>query len=125
MRTSFFFFSLLCALPVLCHKYHIHSQDPDRYIYSDGMEKPGDLVKTVGKVVEGYPPYTVCDIGGDLEMLVNAMKVVTIDAPISDTEPTTGPIACKVGKLFICLNKVSFLPFWSCDISLCVFISFV
>jgi hypothetical protein len=127
MRTSFFFFSLLCALPVLCDEYHIHSQDPGCYIYSDGTEKPGDFVKTVGKVAEGYPPYTVCGISLYLKMLVNAWhstQVVTIDAPISATECTTGPISCNGGKLFIGLDEVSFLPLSSCDISLYAFISF-
>jgi len=129
MRTSFFcLVSLFCALPVLCDKYHIHSDNCDRYIFSNGKEKPGDLVQTVPKVKKGCPPYTVCGISLYLEMLVNAwhsMQVVDINTPISVTEPTTGAVSCIGGKLFIGLNKVGFLPLSSCGIGLDAFISFI
>ena len=128
MRTSFFcLFSLLCAVPVLCEEYHIHS-DTGCFIFSDGTEKPGDLVKTVPMVKEGFPPYTVCGISLYLEMSINAwhsMQVVNIDPPICPTEPSKGVISCLGGRLFIGLNEVSFLPLSSCDISLYAFISFV
>lgn len=64
MRTSFVHFSLLvqllCVLPALGEKYHIHSLRLKDYIVSTGEEMAGDLVATVpcdGK--DDYPPHTV------------------------------------------------------------------
>jgi len=63
MRDSFLYLSLgllFCVLPVLCEKYHVHSQNPDRFIVSTGYEKDGDLVETVPKSNKGFLRHTVC-----------------------------------------------------------------
>ena len=63
MRASFLYFSLLVqlffALPVLCERYHVHSQDPNNCIVSTGKEKAWDLVKTAPFGDKGCPPNTV------------------------------------------------------------------
>ncbi|KAF8346599.1 hypothetical protein F5887DRAFT_87219 [Amanita rubescens] len=92
MRGSFLYLSLgllFCVLPVLCENYHVHSQNPDRFIVSTGYEKDGDLVETVPKSNKGFPLHTVVDI----------------DPPVSDTEPTEGVVSGKAG-LFIGISKV-------------------
>ena len=63
MRTSFLYLSLLvqllCALPVLCERYHAHSDGPEGCIVSTGEEKVGDQINTVH--FSGHcPPFAVC-----------------------------------------------------------------
>ena len=64
MRTSFLYFSLLVqlffALPALCEKYHVHSQDPNNCIISTGKEKAWDPVRTAPFGHKGCPADTVC-----------------------------------------------------------------
>lgn len=64
MRASFVYFSLLvqllCVLPALGEKYHIHNRQLKDYIVSTGEEMHGDLVKTVPcKGNNDPPPHTV------------------------------------------------------------------
>ena len=64
MRTSFLYFSLLvqlfCALPVLCKKYHVYSDEPRMCIISTKEDKAGDVVKAV-PFANGCP--VVCSAG--------------------------------------------------------------
>lgn len=64
MRTSFLYFSLLvqlfCALPVLCEKYHVYSDDPKMCIINTGKEKAGEVVE-VASFADGC--HSVCGVG--------------------------------------------------------------